>query len=210
MIYDLTHPIQAPMPVYPGKNQPVILSSAQIEKDGYRELSLQLEGHTGTHIDSRAHMLLQGKTLDQYPPEKFTGKAVIIPVIDIHIIEVTDLMEYEEEIREADFVLFRTGWHRYWGTPRYLSPFPVLSEMAARWLTTFSLKGIGIDVISVDPPDSADWPVHHILFESDMTIIENLRFPEELSVNSGIFHCFPLPVKAADGTPVRAVFFVNS
>jgi arylformamidase len=204
MIYDLTHPLEASMPVYPGKNQPVIFPAAQIEIDGYREIHLQIDGHTGTHIDSPAHMLEQGKKLDQYPPEKFTGKAIVIPAENIPVIEISDLKLYEDEIKNADFVLFRTGWCRYWGTPQYLGPFPVLSKTAAGWLTTFRLKGIGVDAISVDPLDSADWPVHHILFNNDMTIIENLRFPEGLP-NTGIFHCFPLPVKDADGTPVRAV-----
>jgi len=207
-IYDLTHLMHSRMPVYPGKKQPIIESSATLAKDGYREMHLNIDGHTGTHMDAPAHMLQNGRTLDNYPVEKFTGRAVIIPVTDgKSLIEIADLKPYETEIRKAGFVLFRTGWSKYWGTDQYLKNFAVLSEVAANWLTTFQLKGIGIDSISVDRIDSVTWPVHHIIFNNDLVIIENLKFPDDLKDGSGTLHCYPLLFENADGSPVRALFF---
>lgn len=209
-IFDLTHIMHSEMPVYPGKGQPLIETAASIEKDGYREMRLELDGHTGTHMDAPAHMLSNGKMLNDFPISKFTGKAVIIPVDNsIPIIEIANLQEYTSEIRQADFVLFRTGWSKYWGTDDYLRGFPVLSEQAAKWLTTFQLKGIGLDAISVDPVESTTFEVHHILFQSDMVIVENLVFHENLRNRLGHFHCFPLNYKNADGSPVRAVITIT-
>jgi arylformamidase len=207
-IHDLTHLMHSQMPVYPGKRQPVIENSATLDKDGYREMHLQIDGHTGTHMDAPAHMLLNGRTLDVYPAAKFTGRAVIVPVPDgKSLIEIADLKPYETEIRKAGFVLFRTGWSNYWGTNQYLDNFPVLSEVSANWLTTFQLKGVGIDSISVDTIDSVTWPVHHVFFNNDLIIIENLKFPSDLKDGSGTFHCYPLLFENADGSPVRALFF---
>lgn len=209
-IYDLTHIMDSEMPVYPGKVQPLIKTAASIEKDGYREMRLELHGHTGTHMDAPAHMLPKGKMLNDFPISKFTGKAVIIPVksatatIDVQFIQL-----YEKDIQDSDFVLYKTGWSKYWGTDDYLRGFPVLSEKAAKWLTTFQLKGIGVDAISVDPVESTTFDVHHILFQSDMIIVENLVFPENLRNRSGHFHCFPLKFGEADGSPVRAVIMVT-
>jgi arylformamidase len=209
-IYDLSHPMHSAMPVYPGKGQPVIEPAASIEKDGYREMRLELDGHTGTHMDAPAHMLPNGKMLNDYPVSKFTGKAVIIPVdCTKAIIEIAHLQEYKTEIRHSDYVLFNTGWSKYWGTDTYLKDFPVLSEQAAKWLTTFQLKGIGLDAISVDPVESTTFDVHYILFQSDMVIVENLVFPETLLHGNGVFHCFPLNIEHADGSPVRAVIMVT-
>lgn len=208
--FDLTHMMHSEMPVYPGKGQPVIEPAASIEKDGYREMRLELDGHTGTHIDAPAHMLPNGKMLNDYPVSKFTGKAVIIPVDGTKaIIGIALLQEYETEIRQADYVLLNTGWSKYWGSDDYLKDFPVLSELAAKWLTTFQLKGIGVDAISVDPVESTTFAVHHILFQNDLVIVENLIFPETLLHGSGLFHCFPLNFGAADGSPVRAVIMVT-
>lgn len=207
-IHDLTHLMYSRMPVYPGKRQPIIENSATLGIDGYREMHLQIDGHTGTHMDAPAHMLPNGRTLDNYPAEKFTGRAVIVPVPDgKSLIEIADLKPYETEIRKAGFVLFRTGWSDYWETDRYLKDFPVLSEVAANWLTTFQLKGVGIDSISVDTIDSVTWPVHLVLFNNDLIIIENLKFPSDLKKGSGTLHCYPLLFENADGSPVRALFF---
>lgn len=209
-LYDLTHLMHSDMPVYPGKQQPLIAPAATIETDGYREMRLEIDGHTGTHIDAPAHMLPNGKMLTDYPVSKFTGKAFILLVEEgKEYIEITDLKAYEKEIVSSDFVLFHTGWGRFWGTNDYLKGFPVLSEDAAKWLTTFHLKGIGIDTISVDPVESETWAVHHILFQNDLIIIENLIFPETLLHGSGQFHSFPLKFGAADGSPVRAVIMVK-
>ena len=205
-IYDLTHVMHSEMPVYPGKGQPVIGTAASIEKDGYREMRLEIDGHTGTHIDAPAHMLPNGKMLNDYPVSKFTGKAVIIPVVlTISIIEIVHLQEYKTEIRHSDYVLFNTGWSKYWGTENYRKDFPVLSEQAAKWLTAFQLKGIGLDAISVDPVESTTFEVHHILFQSDMVIVENMVFPVNLPSGKGVLYCFPLRFGNADGSPVRAV-----
>lgn len=208
-IYDLTHLMHAGMPVYPGKQQPEFLPSATLSGDGYRELHLGLDGHTGTHMDAPAHMLENGKTLDKYPASRFTGTACIISVGQGKtVIDKDDLLHYESMIRESDFVLFRTQWSQYWGSDAYLRNFPVLTEQAVEWLTTFSLKGIGVDVISVDPTESTTWAVHHILFRNDLVIIENLCFPDELTETRGTFHCFPLRIDQSDGSPVRAIFSV--
>ena len=64
-----------------------------------------------------------------------------------------------------------------------------------------------IDSISVDTIDSVTWPVHHVLFNNDLIIIENLKFPSDLKDGSGTFHCYPLLFENADGSPVRALFF---
>ena len=206
-LYDLTHPMHSEMPVYPGKGQPLIGPVATLENDGYREMHLNIDGHTGTHIDAPAHMLARGKMLNDYPVSKFTGKAVIVAIEEgTENIGIPLLKTFEHELRSSEFVLLRTGWSMYWGTPKYLEGFPVLTEQAAKWLTTFQLKGIGVDAISVDPVESSTWPVHHILFQSDLVIIENLIFPGNLLSGKGRLFCFPLKFDEADGSPVRAVF----
>lgn len=206
-IHDLSHTMHPAMSVYPGKEQPAIRPAAAIETDGYREMRLELDGHTGTHIDAPAHMLANGKMLTDFPVSKFKGKAFIISVKDKkECIGISDLKRFEKEIGASDFVLFQTGWSMYWGSEEYLNGFPVLSQDAAKWLTTFYLKGMGIDAISVDPVETTDWPVHFILFRSEMVIVENLIFPDNLENSSGMFYCFPLKFNNSDGSPVRAVY----
>ncbi len=203
---DLTQLIHSGMTVYPGKPQPVLIQSAEIENEGYRELTLGFDGHTGTHMDSPAHMLHDGKTLDQYPVSHFQGEAVVIPVPEgTKIIGLSMLEPFRKEIASCEYVLLVTGWSKYWGTGAYLTGFPVLSEEAARWLVSFDLKGIGIDANSVDPSDSEDWPVHHIFFKAGRVIVENLKFPQDLKACVCSFISLPLLIDRSDGAPARAV-----
>lgn len=208
-IYDLSHPLNNQSPVYPGKKHPFFSPVSVIKTDGYRETNLCLDSHVGTHIDAPAHMLKNGKTLDELPISAFNGMALIVHISNpIKIIETQFLMNFEKEINDVEFVLFKTGWSKFWGTEAYFKDFPTLSNDATEWLTFLNLKGIGFDTISADPVESTNWKNHFTIFKNGLIIIENLIFPVGLNKNIGEFSCFPIPYEKADGSPVRAVIKV--
>ena len=208
-LFDLSHVLNSESPVFPGMNKPQFIPAATFDKNGYRETHLSFDSHTGTHMDAPAHMLENGKTLDQLPLDVFTGKALIIPVPEnTELIEKDFLIQFEEKLSDVDFVLLKTGWSKYWGTPRYFENFPTLASEAVKWLLKFSLKGIGFDVISADPIDSTSFSNHFSLLSNELIIIENLNFPKELTENEGQFFCFPLAYENADGSPARTVLGV--
>jgi arylformamidase len=206
-LFDLSHLLNNQTTVYPGKDKPIFQPAALIDKDGYRETHLEFDSHLGTHIDAPAHMLPAGLTLDRMPVSAFSGKAFIISVpegmkkFDQHYLSV-----YADEIEGTEFILFKTGWSKYWKSQRYFEDFPTLTTDAVEWLLTFPLKGIGFDAISADPVESTDFPNHYLIFNKGLLIIENLKFPDELTEAAGKFTCYPLPFENADGSPVRAVF----
>jgi arylformamidase len=208
-LYDLSHLLNNDTPVFPGMNKPVFKPACKLETNGYRETRFEMDSHTGTHIDAPAHMLENGKTLDRLRVDRFSGKALIVCVPEsTKRIEKDFLVQFEEKLKYSDFVLFKTGWSKFWGTSQYFKDFPTLSADAVKWMLTFSLKGIGFDVISADPVDSTTYPNHFSILGKELIIIENLRFPEELIETEGDFFCFPLHFENADGSPVRAVFGV--
>jgi arylformamidase len=183
--------------------------AASISSDGYMDTHLSFDSHLGTHIDAPAHMLEDGKTLDRLPLDFFAGRGLIVNVEkDVRIIDKDALLKYKDILEVTDFLLFKTGWSRLWGTPEYFKDFPILSLEALDWLLHFRLRGIGFDAISADPVESKDFPNHFRIFKNGLIIIENLKFPEEISEEEGDFFCFPLPFENADGSPVRAVFKV--
>jgi len=204
---DLSHPLQETMPVFPGATPPRFSRTRTVAGEGYQESLLTLASHTGTHMDAPAHMLAQGKTLTDFPIDRFMGNGLIYsrPGQPESPIEPADLQPLSDAIAAVDFLLLHTGWSRHWGTPRYFSDYPALTPEAARWLCRFSLKGIGIDAISIDPAGSADYPVHHILMEREILIIENLVRLDQAAAAPFLFIALPLPFPHADGSPVRAV-----
>ena len=77
-VIDLTHTISEDMLVYPGTEKPKLTTMSTYENDGFKETLLHMYSHTGTHVDPPAHIFENRTTLDQFPPEQFIGKALVI------------------------------------------------------------------------------------------------------------------------------------
>lgn len=106
----------------------------------------------------------------------------------------------------ADFLLFRTGWSDFWGTDRYFGDYPVVTPEVVDYLIASKKKGIGLDVIGIDPISDPGLSLHKQLFNGgDFVIIENLTNLSDLG--EGLFDFFALPLKFehADGAPIRAI-----
>jgi len=205
-IVDLTHLIKEGMPVFPGTEPPLLEAANTLEKDGFREKKLHMYSHTGTHMDAPAHMIADGLTLDQFPASAFFGPAV---KVDVRGIEKVERHHLELLMRpETEFLILWTGWDQYWGSESYFGEFPTLSLEAAKWLSGLSLKGIGVDAISIDPMKSVDFEVHLELLSNHLVLIENLRGLDQLPEHF-LFSAMPLKLEDADGSPVRAYGLVE-
>jgi kynurenine formamidase len=209
-IFDLSHPINSTTPVYPGTELPSITDFATFGTHGYREKKLIIHSHIGTHIDAPAHMIKDGKFLDDFDISMFTGSAVIISIPEgKKNITKSDVNEVNKYPAKFDFILFQTGWSKYWGREEYFRGFPVIEPEAMNYLLDFSNKGIGIDCISADMVSGKDYPNHQAILGKGLIIIENLKFPEELIDSTGEFSCLPLAIEKADGSPVRAILTIR-
>ncbi|WP_321329654.1 cyclase family protein [uncultured Ilyobacter sp.] len=204
-IVDLTYMINENMPVFPGSEKPKFENIGVLEKDGFDEKKITIYSHTGTHMDAPRHILADSKGLDDFSPEKFIGKGIVVDARGKSDITLELLSKYETEIEKSDFVLINTGWDRYWGEDRYYRGFPTMTIEAAQWIACKKIKGLGIDAISVDPVDSSALPNHNILLKKEILIIENLKIPEKLHGKEFLFSALPLKVENSDGSPIRAV-----
>ncbi|MEA4987131.1 MAG: cyclase family protein [Anaerovorax sp.] len=153
-IVDLTHVIEESMPVYPGTEGPNLIQANTYEKDGFKETILHMFSHTGTHMDAPAHIKPEGMTLDAFDVSQFVGKAIVVDCHDLcegDRINMSYILKQQKEIDEADFVLFSSGWSRYWGTDKYYGDFTVADTDVLEYLINTGKKGIGMDAISIEP-----------------------------------------------------------
>ena len=208
-VIDLTHTIRERMPVYPGTDAPRFIPANSYEKDGFKETLLQMYTHTGTHMDPPAHLFAGRTTLDQFPAEQFIGKALVIDCRGVGAggAITRDLVErYGEKSRKADFLLFNLGWDDRWGTDDYFGDYPCLDDAVMDLVIQGRYKGIGFDVIGLDPIADENLTRHKKLFQSrDIVNIENLKNLALCGSDLFWFSCFPLKLEHGDGSPVRAV-----
>ncbi len=208
-VIDLTHTIIENMPVFPGTEQPKLTTINTYDKNGFRETLLQITTHTGTHIDPPAHVYAGKATLNDLPPETFIGKALVINCRGLKpgsSITLQHITAYGAKAASADFLLFNLGWDKYWGTETYLGDYPCLDGEALNFILSGSYKGIGFDVMGIDPINDEKLTLHKKLFANKQIVnIENLKNLDLCGDELFWFSCFPLKIANSDGSPIRAV-----
>ena len=208
-VIDLTHTIESGMPVYPRTEPPILEPANTYDRDGFRETKISMYSHTGTQVDPPAHLFRDRTTLDAFPPEQFIGKALVIDCTSLkegESITMDHLSRYGTKAETADFLLFYLGWDARWGSEAYFGDYPCIDDSVLEYIMEGSYKGIGFDVIGLDPIADGNLTRHKKLFQTrDIINIENL-------CNLGLcgnelfwFSCFPLKIRDCDGSPIRAV-----
>lgn len=212
-IIDLSHTIQPEMPVYPGTEPPEFNIECTVKKNGFKETKLSLFTHTGTHIDSPAHIFEHGETTQTLDINHFYGSATTINCSEMNtkrLITKQFLQKFVGIDPLCDFLLLYTGYSDYWGTKKYFSGFPTPDADAIDWIISSKIKGIGMDAISVDPVGVDDLKNHKRLLSNNILIIENLTNLQSLVNQRFYFSAFPLKIQDGDGSPVRAIAYIDN
>ncbi|MEE3363062.1 MAG: cyclase family protein [Anaerovoracaceae bacterium] len=208
-VIDLTHTIEEDMPVYPGTEPPELAQANTYEANGFKETLLRMYSHTGTHIDPPAHLFPDRPTLDSFPPGQFIGKALVVDCRDLgegEAVTLDRVKRYGSKAERADFLLFNLGWDKRWGTEEYFGDYPCIDDDVLDYIIHGGYKGIGFDVIGLDPIPDEELTRHRKLFaECDIINIENLKNLDQCGDGLFSFACLPLKIENCDGSPARAV-----
>ena len=158
-------------------------------------------------MDAPYHILDHGTTLEELPVSQFCGRAVVLDVSRLTggVISAQFLRERCCALRQADFVLFYTGWEARWGSSAFFEDgFAVPDHEAAKYLVSCGLKGVGTDAPGVDPL-AGPHDAHRVLLSGGVVILENLCLKRVVERRDLMLVALPLKWEGADGAPVRAV-----
>lgn len=201
-IVDLSISLNEQTPVYPGDPPVKIDKAGLFEQDGYVDHLVHIGTHVGTHIDAPLHMIKDGKTLDQFPPDRFVGRGKLIEGFDLDALK-------QAGIGPDDIVLFHTGLSDKFYEPEYWEIREAMSEEAAKYLAELKPKMVGMDTGGADTKGSKGHPVHKILLGADVLIIENLVNLAELAGKE--FTVYAIPIKLQlDGAPARVIAEIHN
>ena len=110
-----------------------------------------IHSHQGTHIDAPKHIYRSGKSIDQFPVERFVGAGVALdmPKRAREPINSADLENARPEVQTGDIVLIHTGWDRKFDGDDY-NDNPYLVDDAAEWLIRKGVPMVGFDMLTPD------------------------------------------------------------
>lgn len=176
-VVDLTHTLGPSFPMTwpnPFRMEP----TSTLGKDKWNAYRWHIQEHSGTHIDSPLHCT-QGPSADRIAIADLVGPLVIVDIraraaadADARLTP-DDLGSWERRhgpIPAGAIVAMLSGWDARVGDPHSFFGLdehggyhsPGFHVEAVRFLRERrQVKGIAVDTMSLDPGNSADFPVHH-------------------------------------------------
>lgn len=202
MLWDISPPVHAGTPVFPGDTPFEQHWSWTIGADGpVNVATLRLSPHTGAHADAPLHYDPQGTAVGALDLEPYLG-----PCRVIHAIGVRPLILWEHLAHATQALPPRVLVRTYARMPadRWDPRLAAFAPDTVEHLADAGVTLIGIDTASIDPADSKQLASHQVIRRRGLRVLENLLLD---GVPEGDYELIALPLKltTADASPVRAV-----
>jgi arylformamidase len=205
LIYDISPLISPEIAVFPGDVSFQRQSLLDFSKgDHLRLSSMQATLHLGAHADAPSHYHPQGKAIDQCELETYYGPCQVIDVSDCSGEITTEQIKNIKIL--APRVLFKTN--SIADVNQWQDDFSFLAPELIESLAQLGVRLIGIDTPSMDHSASKGLHTHQAFNRNNIFILEGLVLTD-ISVGVYTLVAFPLKIKGAEASPVRAVLIDN-
>jgi arylformamidase len=214
-IIDLSYPIHEGMTTFPVHWHPIVevtqMGRHGIENRETRRLTIGT--HCGTHIDAPRHFIPNASTVDQIPLEWLVGPARLVNMTPVTRPKQEYGIDFFKRALRADRpsrLIMRFDWSDFWGTSKFYSDQPYITEEAAHWLVEIGVQLIAMDTPQLDSPDNgrtskSDSPIHKIMLAAKVVFVEycrNLRLITKPDIELIVL---PLNILGSDGAPARVI-----
>ena len=201
-LWDISPPVQAGAPVFPGDTPFGLTWAARIGPGCPVNVgTLTLSPHTGAHADAPLHYDDAGEAIGALDLDPFLGRCRVIHAIGRGALVAWRHLEHAL----ADLpprVLVRT--YRRAPVARWDPDLAAYAPETIERLADLGVRLVGIDTASIDPAASKTLDSHQVIRRRGLRVLENLVLDE---VPEGDYELIALPLKltTADASPVRAV-----
>ncbi len=204
LIRDITTPLRAGLPTWPGEPGPEFrLTASHAAGNGVDLTRLTMGAHTGTHLDAPRHFVAGASLVTGLDLNVLIGPARVVAYdgdgpIPTAFFEAQNLPDPLPRLlircaRNAGALERDTFFEDYVG----------IAPEAAQWLVARGNRLVGIDYLSIGAYRSGNVATHRTLLGANVIIVEGLDLR---GVEPGAYTliCLPLALPA-DGSPCRAV-----
>ncbi|CAH0751999.1 unnamed protein product [Diatraea saccharalis] len=223
---DLTHPFDNNTVYWPNSQQFIFIKKTEDlgnDDSWYAANDFAAGEHGGTHIDAPYHFYKDGLHVEELPLDKLIVPLIVADVSSKvngdpnFVLHKGDLdFMINDNMGKPCVIIFKFGWSKYFNDrKKYLGHvdnsdklnFPGLSGEVAEWITSAykNIVGIGVDVASIDPGSSKDFPVHKTTSRNGLYVIENVNFSRDIPDNGCTALVLPMKIKSGTGAPLRLV-----
>ncbi len=209
---DLSHDIESGMVTYKGLPAPLIcdhmsFADSRERYDPGTEFQIgriEMVANTGTYIDTPYHRYADGDDLADVGLERVCD----LPGLVVDVRGRDDQPISPDAFEGLDVrgraVLVLTGWDRHWRTDAYFEGHPHLTEAAAVALRDAGAALVGIDSYNIDDVSGGSRPVHSVLLDAGIPIVEHMTRLADLPAEGFRFTAAPPKVRGMGSFPVRA------
>ncbi|WP_276358343.1 cyclase family protein [Cohnella caldifontis] len=199
-LIDISMTIEEGMQVWDNlaHKEPAITNVQNHDQGQPHESQLNLNVHTGTHVDAPLHMIPGGDTIETVTLEQLCGPARVIDLTGVkdHISK-EDLLPFA--IRRGERILFKTS-SSY--SERFDPDFPYLRVDGAEYLAQIGVAAVGTDALGIERAQPG-YPTHRTLMRSNVVIVEGLRL-RHVEAGNYTLVVAPLKLTGIDAAPARA------
>lgn len=171
--------------------------------DSVNVTRLDMDVHSGTHVEAPLHFLDGGPSLDAFPLEVFLGPAKVVRIASRAIGRWE--LENARIPPGTERLLLRTENSERWkDVEQAFDPgFAALTTEGAAWLVDRGIRLVGVDYLSVQL-FGGDVETHRILMRAEVAILEGINLA---GVEPGDYRliCLPLRLAGAEAAPARAI-----
>ncbi len=206
-IIDISMAIRPGMLTWPGNRVADQAWDWRMERGDPSDVSTwTLGAHTGTHLDSPAHVILGSADLES----GVSLAALFGPAL------VVDVSERDDHVTQADLeragapnghtrVLLRTANSRLrLDSDVFDTRHAGLAPDGAEYLVQQGVRCVGTDYLGIEPFNTVGLPTHKTLLEAGVAVVEGLDL-RQVAPGAYFFACLPLRLQDADGGPARAI-----
>lgn len=201
--------------VVPGaiEDRPFDMTVGELQDRTYRFDIHRTHTHVGTHVESPWHFYGAGRTIADFPPESFMGRAVLLPFRlpagDMHLSPAYCEAEIGALVRPGDCVLFHNAHNAGIRQGHFVADdVPYMSVDTARWLRDRKIKLFGFDMLRMGCSMDETRAIHDVLMREDICIVEWLDHLGELGTREFYFMALPYLVKGIDSSFARAIAII--
>lgn len=211
----LSYSLEETSPVHIGLKKPELVHNNQIvDGEGYNTYLINVENHSGTHVDAPGHFTEDGKIISDYQPDElvFNNPLIIdIPKGPNELVKIWDISKIDFD--DADCLLFRTGFEKFHGDDpeKYLTQNPGISPEVVYFIrkNLKNVRCVGIDCVSLSSYQNSEAgeKAHLNAFEistdfgEPLLLIEDMKLSNVKNEDLESIILVPWQIKGIDSAP---------